>query len=437
MNKNGVLNTDIKAKQNLYSIFSIQFLYQNSINVIFPIIPLLFFNSHSNFFSLQGTTSSVRSMLYSTSIILYGGTFFIMPTLFSIYSDYLGKRKTIIACELCLMPALILCGYSVAIGSIMLFFISLLCIGLFSRITPLTQAIIGELSLDFSGKFEVMGKNQFFQSLGIFVGPALGGYFAQSFLFDKLNFSLPFFIAAISSFIALLISYYLLRDNRVYKKVRVQSNKIIFLDLIYLLKKREVWRLSIVFFLFQVSWMLYYMYILPLLEKELNFQGVLLGSFVSYNSIWLMIGSIFVIKFLVRLFPPKKILIIAHYTFLCSLLLILLVLSLPDHRYLKFSIWILTAPIAVGNIVIFCELVAIYSKIVGQKDQGKIMSINIFTTGVAWLTGAIFGGFLESISDFLPIIFAPLGLIILIFMGYSFINENNDKNLNSQNSQED
>lgn len=384
------------------------------LTMTFPILTLLFFDAQSSLFAAD-TSQTVRSMWYGLCVAVpHIVNIFITPLL-SALSDTFGRKKLLVigtfgAFLFALTSALGIIG-----GWLSILLLGFILKGLFSRTNPIAQAAIGDMS-ERSTKVLYMGYLQTSISLGAFIGPILGGYFANQFFFKQLNFSLPFLIAAISGLISMILTLFIFEETHHHtaslKETSLVSIKKVFSNPI-------VWRVSVILLLSQISWSIYYQYIPPILKTVLHFDAHQLGIFVGLIALWLALATTFGIKLLQNILNLREILIFSLYLVLIGTLLSFIFCYTKFEGLGSYAIWFAAIPTAVGDVIAYSCITAIYSDAVSKSEQGKVMAICFIVISLIWSITGILGGILMSAYTLSPLLIAPLGILLAIIIIHS------------------
>lgn len=177
-------------------------------------------------------------------------------------------------------------------------------------------------------------------------------------------------------------------------------------------KNPLVLRISIILLLSQISWSTYYQFIPPAMKMLLHVNPHQLGLFVGLIAFWLALATIFGIKFLEQFFSMQTILLLSLYLVLIGTVLTPLFFVM----HLTGLIWIAAIPTAVGDVIAFSCITALYSDVVDKQEQGKVMGICFIVIALIWSATAMLGGMLMSIHILLPLIVAPTGILLAIVL---------------------
>jgi MFS family permease len=406
-----------QVPKKLLPLFLIILFDQTSVSLMFPVLTFVFFDQSSSLFS-GDTTHATRSLLYGLCISLANLSCIIIAPLLSLFSDNYGRRKMLL---LAILSALI-CAACSAI-SILLSIVPLLLIAKFisgcgarSVTNPIAQAIVGDL-VDKENKVIHMGYLQFIISLGAFAGPLLGGYFVKSFFFPQLNFSLPFLIAAGFSSIAILFTYLFFAETFNSKNNNLLQLK----QIIALLRKPAVLQISALLLLMQISWSMYYQFIPPVLKIEFQFSPTVIGWFVGLIAFWLALAATFGLRILKKFYQERQIVYYASCLIFIGFCAVFIAALFPVSLLTKVLLWLSGALVPIGDVLGYCAITTLYSNAVSAEDQGKVMGLCFVIVAITWAVTALAGGALAALHISLPLLCAPCGIIVLLFLNRKII----------------
>lgn len=389
---------------------------QTYIEFSLPIVTLVFFDPASRLFDAD-TSFTVRSMWYGMCIsIPYFINLFCAPFI-STLSDEFGRRKFLIFEISSAFFYTLFAGLGILLGHLWLMMLGFVIRGAFSRTNTTALAMIGD-SCTKNNKMAYMGYLQVAISIGACAGPIISGFFANRFFFDALNFSLPFFIAAGLALSNAIITYFLIDETLQQKsseafqhngKSRLATN----LQAIkYVITHPDILKTSLLLLSFQIGWSLYYQYIPPLLKTVYHFDAHTLGIFIGMIAFWLILGAGPIFKFVHANFNNHQLLNLCASIELGG---IAVALATYFHYLPTYFLWISAIPMAVGDVIAYICLTTLYSNVVPDHMQGKVMGINFLIVGLVWGGTGLLGGLLISYSPILPMLISPLGLIASLF----------------------
>ena len=399
-------------KNKLWSIFIITLFNEITITIGFPILTFLCFDPNSTLFPTNASDSS-RSFWFGLLSSLPHMVAIVTYPILGYASDHWGRKPILILGAASALLLSILTTFGIFYGTISLLLIGSIIAGLCSRTMPITLAVVGDMSED-RYKIVNMGYAQFFISVGAFIGPLLGGYFAKRFFFENLNFSMPYLIGVFMALFTLILVIKSFKES--YSTTianNTKNDKFVWKRLF----NSNVIKISLILILTQISWRIYYLFAPPILQKSFHYSTTSVGLFLGLVAVWLAIASIF-IKFFSNLSMIK---IVKYFCWaeLFGLLLFIIGSLFPLGKFSEFLIWGSAIPVAMSDVIIFCALTTLYSQSVSEHDQGKVMGLCFLITSAVWSLVGFMGGIIMPININLPILSTPLWLIIVLILLFS------------------
>lgn len=379
----------------LIPLYLLTFFDHVSLNIIAPAFVFIFFDPHSHLFP-PDTSHAVRSFWFGACLTINNIAGVITSPVLGDLADRWGRKLLLFVGALGALITGVAGTISILIGSILLFFIGRLLAGLCTRTEPIALAVVGDIA---HGKEKIihMSYLQLAITSGAFLGPVLGGYFAQSF-FNSLNFTMPFFLATGFALVAILLILFSFQESLTHEKRSTQWKGLF---------TKEVKIILLFLLLTQFTWSSYYQFIPVVLKISLNFSPKAIGFFIGLIAFWLALTCIVIIPRLVKFFTEIQLLKSACWT--------LLIGSIITAITLHF-IWLTAIVIAVSDMIAYSVIITLLSKAVNQQHQGKIMGLVYFTALSMWSLTSFLGGFLTGINPTLPLYCAPLGVLMICLL---------------------
>ncbi len=406
----------LKKPHSILPLLWVMLFDHTSLNITFPVLTLLFFDVQSQLFT-PDTTHAVRSMWYGLCVAIPHVINLFMTPILSAMSDEYGRKRILMIGTLGALFFALTAGLGILFGMLSLLFLGRIIQGAFSRTNPIAQAVIGDISST-KNKIRDMGYLQLAISIGAFVGPLLGGYFANQFFFSTLNFSPPYWIAAFFAGISCLLTALFFTETHTFQKNKKQFSMLHFLALKKVISNPAILKISAILLLSQISWSMYYQFIPPTLKTVLKFDAHSLGWFVGCIALWLALATGFGIKILQEFFKLKGMLVLSLYLVFFGLVLTFIFCKIPSESF-SWLIWIAAIPTAIGDVIAYSCLVTLYSDSVPKEDQGKVMGICFIVVALIWSLTALLGGVMMGINELLPMAVAPLGIMLSILLLHS------------------
>ncbi len=393
----------IAHKKNFIPLLGIVFLDLTAITLTYPLITLIFFDNHSRLFS-PSLSAAERSVWYGLCLSLPNIINIIVAPFLSALSDHIGRKKILLLEIFRGLLFTLIVGLGIYSGTLALVLLGFAIKGAFARPSPTPLAIIGDIATP-AKKIICMGYLQFATSIGATLGPILGGYFAMRFFFPELNFSLPFFIGSLFAAINLGCAATFIGETL--QPTTTQTLKRV--NLKNLITQPTVWRLLLLLFVIQLSWSTYYQFMPPLLKIRYHFDANQLGWFIGMIAFWLALATGLLIKLLHGFLHVHQLLLLSLY-----LLLLGLIITIVANTAHPLWLWLGAMPTAIGDVIAYSCLVAALSNAVTMENQGKIMGFSFLVAASAWTLTGFFGGLLLSIAPELPLLLAPIGVLVAL-----------------------
>jgi DHA1 family tetracycline resistance protein-like MFS transporter len=393
-------------KNKLLPIFSITLLDEIVLNIGTPVLIFLCFDANSKLFAANVDHVS-RSFWFGICAAAPSLIAIVTAPLLGFVSDQWGRKPILVIGTI---GALLLCVFttlSIVYSTVILLVIGFVVAGFCARTQPVALAVVGDLSPP-NRKIINMGYLQLSISIGASVGPLLGGYFAQRYFFKTLNFSMPYLIGMLITFFTVIVTVKYFRES--YKPLRNAIGKTNWRQLI----NPTVMRISIILILTQVSWRIYYQFIPPILKINFHYSATIVGMFLAITAIWLALAAAFGVRWLSNYFTIVKLIKYLCYSELAGLLLAISGCIFNLGWLSQLLIWLSVIPVAISDVIIFCAISTLYSQAVSAQDQGKIMGFCFVIVSAVWALTGFCGGLLAGVSVILPILCAPISLVILL-----------------------
>ncbi len=395
--------------KKLKTLFSVILFDQTSFSILFPsILTFIFFDKSSALFAADASHAT-RSLWYGVCIALSFISSVTVGPLLSLVSDNFGRRKVLLigACGAFLFAIFATIG--ILSGTLAFVLLGAVMQGLCWGTNPVAQATVADVTTP-AEKVVQMGYLQFIISIGAFAGPIIAGYFAKSFFFNKINFALPCMIAAVFAAIAILRAFFSFKETHT-----TTTNALFqFKGIKALLTNPVILQLSLVLLLIQLSWSTFYQFMPPVLQGEFNFKPFSIGLFVGLIAFWLAVAATGGVQLLNRIYNHQQMIFCAVCSMVVGFGLAIVALEFPAWFLSKGLLWAAGCLIAMGDVVAYCAITALYSNAVSVHDQGKVMGLCFAIVSIAWAVTGLLGGALAALHFSLPILLAPIGVVILL-----------------------
>jgi MFS transporter, DHA1 family, tetracycline resistance protein len=401
----------LKAKMNpaLTPLFTVMLFDHISVNITFPVLTFVFFSPLSSLF--QSTTSlAERTLWYGVVIAIahVGGV--ISAPIISSLSDALGRKPMLFIASMAAFVFGITCTVGILYASLVFLVIGKLVGGLLSRTNPVALAVIGDIS-EPENKVVNMAYLQVVISIGAFIGPVIGGYFAKRFFFQSINFALPYILASAFSAMAGVCALFFFKET-LKEKQKVKESLLACISLLF---NKRITKISLLLCVTQVAWSSFYQFLPPILKTQFHFSPSLLGLYIGMIALWLTIGSAFLVKFLKRRLTLHSITTVSVALMLLGNALTVIAVLFRHEPAALWLLWISAIPMAMGDVVVYSVIVTLYSNAVGAKKQGAIMGFCFIIVSLVWSATALVGGLIGALHIALPMYFALVVIGVVFF----------------------
>lgn len=392
--------------RSLLALLLVVFIDAAGIGMLFPILNALLVSPQSEFFSYVVSTSQ-RHFYYGLVVFVFFISWFFGATFISKASDDLGRKKALLICLIGIFLGYGLTVLAIKLKSIIVLILGRLLGGLTAASQPVAQAAVIDLSNN-DNKTRNLGLIMFALSLGLMAGPLIGGILSNSNISVHFSISTPFYVILGIT----LVNIYLLKD---FKDSYMHKNKfrfdikVFFTQFIPMFKLNLVRKLSLVFFIMQLAFNTFYVFISVYLFQKYGFSTLENSIIMLILGLSMALSTRFLVGFVSSLISNQASVVIGLIT-MCSCTLLYMLTNIPVLAY------ILAIPFMLAFGLAYTSMLALFSHSVDSKSQGWVMGItsSLITLGAA-LT-SIINGWAITIDLNAPMIITATGFIISIIL---------------------
>ncbi len=380
-------------KKYLLPLLLTVFIDSLGFGLIYPLLTPLIMQSDG----LMAATASLSLRGWVFGIIISTfcvGQFFGGPILGAI-SDRIGRKKVICGTLIIAMCSYLLSALAIALGSIWLFVLSRLFVGISSGNFAVAQSMVADLSTE-EQKRNNFGFVGMAWGVGFILGPFLGGR-----LVNAGGITAPFLYASLFCLLNILLAWYLLEETM----TQPRKTKWTLLGGVRDLKKAfthpALRGIFIVTFLFSLGWGCFTEFSAIFLIDRFGFGPRDIGNFYAYAGIWVALCQGILIRPLIKRFTPEQLLRAALFFLAINLLIFLGSES-------SVIVFIALPFIALPESLIYPNSAAIVSNLSSKDEQGEMLGI---LNSVQWASMGFlpfFSGSLIANYPLMPILFASL-----------------------------
>ena len=395
-------------KLALISLFLVLFIDGLGQGIIFPVLASSLLKAHSHILLQSNPNEAVRDLLYGCIIAVFFLSWFIGGPLLSDYSDSVGRKKPLAICLTGSVIGFLLTAMAFWWHSIVLIFLGRLIDGFTSGSQSIAQAAIIDICPE-DKKARYIGLILLSVSLGIILGPVIGGVFSSKNIATFFNEATPMYVAMLLGTINLVILVrYFKETSKHIKATKLQLSRAIEI-FVSAFRDKNVRKLSIAFIMLQVGWSMFYFYGAALMVAKFAISGFQVGLYTGLVGLGLALGFTYIVRITEAI--NKRYLVLAGYG-LVGLATVVNILATSS-----IDFWLMAIPAGAGISLGYSNILAIFSQQAGEDRQGWVMGITGSMVALASGVTALSIGPLTAGTQLLPFIVSAIiqGIGLLLF----------------------
>tara|TARA_R110000868_G_scaffold158036_4_gene385848 strand:+ start:7750 stop:8988 length:1239 start_codon:yes stop_codon:yes gene_type:complete len=393
-----------QARSAMFALFVVLFIDGLGQAIFFPILVKALLDPNAATLVAHASMAS-RNLIYALVIGLYFLTWFLGAGVLGELSDRSGRKNALLVCMGGAATGYLLSALAFIFHSVALLFIGRIIAGFTAGSQSIAQAAITDVSPP-----EKLTRNVGFilmaVTIGMVMGPILGGVLSNENLVSWFSVSVPLYVAtalAVLNFILLAVSFK--ETSAKSERIRINLGKAISV-FVSAFKHDTVRYLSITFLALQLGFSGYFLYISVYLLHHFHMTANGVTVYMVLLGIGFSIGFSFITRMLEPHKAKAKVIIICSYGVLAVGVLITWLASNI------LWIWLVTIPMAAALSTGYSFMIAAFSAQVDQDRQGWVMGISVSIMALAGGVIVIVAGLLSSISIALPLM-VSVGLLAL------------------------
>ena len=393
-----------------FALLFVVFLDLMNQGLVIPILVTIFLDAGHGFLPAD-TSTGTRQLYYGIVMGAFFISWFFGAAYISKLSDNIGRKAGMLICLTGTLVGYILAIVALATNSLILLIVARIISGFTAGNQPIAQAALVDMSESEEQKTRYMGWVLAAVSVGLVVGPLLGGLLSdKAVLASFASVELPFYVVTGLVVInIILITVFFHNKRPPDRNLKVQPIEV-FLTLYRAAKHPVVMRLSLVFFFGQLALNGFYVFMNDVYTVRFGFGTLQNAIALVILGVAMGLTSTFLVTPVNKRFGKQAI--------IGAALVVMAISSIA-------SIFAPTAVVALALVVPFIVAFALYyptilsmlSAGVDESQQGWVMGVAValFTLGAGAVSLA--GGALTAISIDLPFgISAAAGITALILM---------------------
>lgn len=346
-----------------------------------------------------------RHLIYGGLIALYPISFIIGAPILGSLSDKWGRKQILMISLLGSLLGFVGHTLSFQLKSLILLIVGRILTGLTAGSQGIAQAAMADISTNSRDKAINIGLIAIAMTLGLVLGPLLGGILTDSELVAWFGLSVPFYCVTLLCIFNLILLFVGVQDTQVLQQsTQTQLPNHFRPGWSIIASTPTVISLLTVFLLFELGWTLYYQTLPIMFVYKMDASQLQVGLYLAYVGIMLCIGLFGLVRLSTRRFSLQWLVQIS--LFIGGLALIALLL-LP----LIAVQFILAIPITFAVALIYTGLITLLSNRLSNDRQGLLMGITDGLIALAFTITGLAAGYITVFSLYLP--FAIAGFIWL------------------------
>ena len=403
-----------KAKTNtavLTTIFVTVFIDMLGVSIVIPVIPGLFFNPDSGFFD-TAVTQDTRSIIYGFLVAAYPFMQFFGAPFLGALSDRYGRKPILSIALVGTFIGYLLFAYAIIQQDILLLFFSRMLPGFTGGNISIVLSAIADVS-DAKDKAKNFGLVGAAFGLGFILGPAIGGFLADSTVVSWFNHATPFWVTAVLTFINILLVRFAFPETLQEKQSTPLSLFTGFRNIAVSFRSPQLRTIFIVVLFLSLGFTFFTQFFSVLLFQKFSFTEKSIGLLYGWVGIWLVITQGFIVRRLSGVVNPSKILRISIIGLAFSIGIVLI----PQE---SFWFYIINPLIALSQGLTSPNLTTVVSEQASAKQQGQILGINQSMQSLGATIPPIIAGYLNALNGNFPLLagalFCFLGWVVFVFV---------------------
>ncbi len=399
------MQTEIKEnKKRFFSLLSVFFLDNFGLSVVYPIFTPLLLEPRYNFFA-SSVSYSTRASLLGLLIAAFPLALFFGSPILGIVADRLGRKKAFYFTLTGEMIGFILSGIAIRYHSYIFLICSRLLTGFFAGNLTLCLASISDVSKLEKTRSKNFGRLSAVAGGSFILSILIGGELSDRTLTPFFNASLPFYFTALISLLNLHIIIFFFFDSKEFlrhiKQRRAETRKKIF----WILRTKVISILYLVFFLFMLGWVSSLQFLSAYLIENFHVnKAQIIGTFFSLGICWI-IGNIFINKYLLKKFTPRRILL---YSSLFLVIVYLLALSMRKYEWFA----LLISCSAIFSSLVWSNILSQITMKIPETRQGATLGLNQSIATIAMICSPLIGSVLGQVDTRMIYYFSTLSLLL-------------------------
>lgn len=340
--------------------------------------------------------------------------FFGAPILGSL-ADRHGRRKMLLFSLVGTFVGYTLFSIGIWQQQLFLLYLGRIIAGFMGGNIAITLSMISDITQTDEGKTRRFGMIGVAVALGVIIGPFLGGILSHREYSPLFSFTTPFVLAAVLSFINILVAYFVLPET-LKKSINVVTN--IFAAPRHVISAFSNGSLKIVYlmiFLQTLGFNFFAQFFSVYLYEEFGITELQTGFLFAYTGFWLAFSQGIAVRYIVEKVRIDKVIRISLF----MLAFTYLALLIPE-KLIWF--YVVLPMIALFHGFVLPNTTTLISSGSSDKEQGEMLGIYQSVQALAQVFPPVIAGFIATINADLPIVAAGVCTLVSwgVFQTYKY-----------------
>jgi len=396
-----------------FALLFVVFLDIMSQGLVIPVLTTILLNADQGFLPAH-TTTAARQFDFGLVMGVFFLSWFLGAAYISKLSDSIGRKAGILLCLIGNLLGYILTIVSLGMDSLAILVVARAVSGFTAGNQPIAQAALVDMSENDAQKTRFLGFVLAALSLGLVVGPLMGGLLSDTAVLGKFaSLELPFYCVCLLVIVNILMIVFYYREEKFERRpVRIRPVEV-FLTLWQASKRPTILRLSLVFFFSQLTLNSYYVFMDNYFFSRFGFDTLQNAISLVILGVAMGLASAFLVAPINARYDKIPIICVCLLTMAAGV-------GLSIVNPSPFLAYVLIVPIFVGFGIYYPTVVTMFSKAVDASEQGWVMGVTIalYTLGAGLMS--LVGGKLMALNIHLPFIVSVSAASLSLLLIYIF-----------------
>lgn len=388
------MHIEKKHLATFLSLFLVIFIDAMGIVLVMPVLTTLLLSPEGNM-ATHALTHFERALLYGVGMGIFALFMFWGAPLLGDLSDRYGRKKILLLCLLGTVIGYLVSAVGVHYTSVFWLLMGRAICGAMAGSQPIAQAAIADMSTSESKAIN-LSMIVLAATLGVTMGPLIGGYTSDANVVSWFTLATPFVMAALIALINAVLLIFFFRET-FQPKATTRLDLFKGLHLFLMAFKDKALMVKSGFFLCQLTaWALYFQAVSWLLLQEYHYNTQQLGWFTAYVGVAFSLALTVIIRLMMGWLRTEM-----NVFLVCTVVLAISNIAVGVFVG-EWAQWFWAAFNAAAAALCYSMGLAIFSNSIGHERQGWIMGITGALGAVSWTFTGIAAGLTGYINIRLP-----------------------------------